>query len=741
MLRSKMYYLEKLIRIKITNPNTILVTSKDIKDQILKYRLEHQIIDNIKLMTEREFEEMFCFISDPELLNYLIHNNPWGSNHLKVDVAKQLEKVVYTIGYLNLTDHPLYDYTQSLIKKQLLALKGILPRYDVVFYVPRISDLMSAVTTIEYPLEVKQQYQINEYNYYLDEIEDTIEQITKLVAEGVNLEQIHVYAPSNYHQLISQVATLYGLPLKTQNDLPLLSHQDGRHVYNVLQENLEIELETIEPLLVEPIVTIINKYAKYDKQLYWKQISSDFQQAKITINKTSGLDVKSTIDSKFTVKNLNNDYFFLLGNYQDGLVNYSLDTNIISDQYRHKLMTTNQNNQIEDSLLYNVLNNGQHVSASYARKLLDRNVSLANNLSDSTIVQTQPLAVSKYSEAGDKIRFARANYIKETFNVETNVYQALENHFQINYKDNKFTSINKKYDQIQLSYTSINDYYKCSYRFYLNHILRIKNGKFDNRKVLIGNIVHDVLENIDSISNLTSANIRTIIDNYVKQNDIPTTVTDSIYFDKLSTYLEAVCVYMKQEEKDSGYEQIERERHFEMELLPNVTLIGNIDKLLSKIEQDNMFVEIYDYKTGSVNMDLSEIEYGLNMQNLIYFLLIKDYYKYEAGEEVLRGTYQQQIKPKMLYDDDDILDTMKITGHSQLKHENVFKRKEEIHSEEKFSELLEQVHEKVMAAAKNILDNQFSINPKIIKGKNKSCNYCPYSSLCNKTIVDYQFKN
>lgn len=736
-----MNYLEKLIAVKITNPNTILVTSKDVKDQILKYRLEHQIIDNLKLMTEREFEEMFCFCSNPELLNYLINNNPWGEACLKVDIAKQLERAVYTIGYLDIESHPLYSYTQNLIEIELLSIQRKLPKYQFVFHVPRISDLICAVVPVEYQLAKKGQYQITEYNYYLDEIEDAIEQITALVANGTSLEQIHLFAPNNYHQLIKQVAELYKLPVKMQNDMPLLSHSDGRKIYNQLLTNQPIELAEIEPLLIEPIVTIINKYAKYDNQLYWQQIEADLKHAKITLNKSSGLEVKSKIDSKFTSDNFENDHFFILGNYQDGLVSYNLDTNIISDKYRTNLFTTKQHNEIEDSLLYNILNSGKNVHASYATKLLDAHVSLANNLSDCLLIHKTPLLKSEYSYDSDKIRHARGNYVKETFNVKTPPYQNLDNYFQVQYRDNKFTPISKSYEHLKLSYTSINDYYKCPYKFYLGHILRIKNGRFDNHKVVIGNIVHYVLENIDKIENLTSANIRAIIDNYMSEQSLPITVIDNLYFDKFSVYLEAVCVYMKEEEKNSGFNQIDREMSFEMSLLSNVSLVGKIDKILSKIENDNLFVEIYDYKTGALNVDISGIEYGLNMQNLIYFLLLKDYYKHEDGDEVLSGTYQHQIKQKVLYDEEELLDTMKVKGYSQLKHENVFKRSEKILANDEFEQLAEEVQTKVYDAANAINQNQFTIEPKIIKGKNESCSYCPYSSICNKSITDYKFIN
>lgn len=734
-----MHYLENIIPVKITDSNTILVTSNDIKHQVLKYRLEHKIIDNLKLMTSQEFEQVFGFESDPERLLFLINNNPWGQQRLKVDIAKQLEIAIFIIVCLDLSEHPLYSYAQAL--GTLKPKRKSLPNYNFVFYVPRVSDLICAVTNVEYQLAEKEDYTITEYNYYLDEVEATIEAIMDLAQNGVQLENIHLIAPSNYHTLINQVASLYQLPIAIENKLPLLSHEDGARAYKQIEAGQEVDLETIEPLLVEPIINLINRYARFDKAEYWQLIAADFESASVTLNKQGGLQLKSKIDSLYTTTDLENDHFFVLGNYQDGLVSYQLDTNIVGDDYRQQLFTTDQNNKIEDSLLYNLLNNAKNLTASYAVQLLDKEVTLANNLSGCQVVSASNLELSQYSRANDHLRFARANYIKSTFNMETTAYQSLSDYYQIEFKDNRFTPISKTYEQLKLSYTSINDYYKCSYKFYLAHILRIKNGKFDNRKVLIGNIVHYVLENIDSIADLTSASIKNIITNYTRENNISVSDIDRLYFEKFSVYLEAVCVYMKQEEADSGFTTIEREQSFEMELAANVSLVGKIDKILSKIEGDNLFVEIYDYKTGSLNIDVSGVEYGLNMQNLIYFLLLKNYYQHESGDEVLNGTYQHQIKQKLLYDDQEILDTMKIKGYSKIKHDNIFKRTEKIISETEVDELLTKVSDKVEAATEAIIGNQFEINPKIIKGKNESCGYCQYASICNKTINDFKFMN
>lgn len=736
-----MSYIEHILGVKVKSPQTIVVTTSDVKAEILKYRTDNKIIDNIKLMTAKEFETAFIFNSNIECLNHLIKNSPWSNQELDVEVAIQLEQALLIINQLNIKEHPLYSYLQNLKTLGYFNQLSSLPNYQIITHLPTPSDLIMTVTSLNSIVHSITNTELLRYNYFLDEIEAAIEYIMTLVDNGTSLDNIHFLAPSNYHTHIKQVASLYNLPLKSENKIKVLSHPDGNRALDAIISGDDLDLQTIEPLFVEPIVEVVNKYAKYSKLDCAKLIAYDFTKMTAVASAKAGLEIKSKIDSLYTNVNFEQDHFILLGNYQDGLVTYAKDTNIVGDQYRHQLLTTDIQNQLADSNLYNIINNAKNLRISYATKLVDTSVSVANNLSKATI---EPMAIDKqnqYSRAADNLRYARANYIKQTFNMDTVDYITLNNHFNIEMKSNTFNHINREYESLQLSYTSINDYYKCSYKFYLGHILRIKNGKFDDRKVIVGNIVHYVLENIDKFDDLTKENILNIIANYIKEKEIQVTAIDQIYFNKFSIYLEAVCTYMKQEEADCGYSKIEREQGFEMKLSDNISLVGKIDKILSKIEDDNLFVEIYDYKTGSLSIDVAGIEYGLNMQNLVYFLLLKDYYKHEQGDEILVGTFQHQIKQKLLYDEQELLDTMKIKGFSQLKHDNFFKRTEKIISSEEIELLLEKTEEKVLAAATDINQSKFTINPKIIKGKNESCGYCQYASICNKTQNDFEYLN
>lgn len=738
-----MGYLQQLIDVEITNPKTILITSNDIKSQILKYRNEKQIIDSLKIMTEHEFVTTFLFKSSFDNVLYLIDNNPWSKEQLNIEIALNLEQSLFLINTLNLSDHPLFDYLETAKQNGYIVNNPTIPSgYDIQLYLPRINDMLAANLVHAYPSSKTPSCQILEFEHFLEEIENAIESILKLIDEGVSLERIHLFAPSNYNSVITQVASVYSLPINSENNLRLLMHEDGRKVMNQFLNNEDIDLTTVEPLLLETILGILNKFAELeDKSKAKSLIKYQFENSKVTLNAVQGIKIHNKIESLYSKNNLENDYFIMLGNYQDGLISYAQDTNIISDQYRKQLANTDIVNKNENTLFYNILNNAKNSYVSYSKKLLNTSVSLANNLKDSKVVKATLKPKSDYRMSADILKFARANYINQTFNHQTTIYKEQVKNFDLQFNDNKFTGITRNDDNIKLSYTSINNYYKCAYKYYLSHVLRIKNGKFDNRKIIIGNIVHNVLENIDKIEDQSAENLQKIIEKFAKEEKIELNDFDHIYFNKLSSFLELVCVYMRSEEANSSFTTIEREFNCDMEIMPNIILEGKIDKVLSKLDGDNLLVEIYDYKTGSITIDIANAEYGLDLQNIIYFLLLKNYYKNEHGDEVLYGTFQQQIKPKILYDEEQPLDLMKIKGYSKQKNDIVFKRSEKIISETEVEQLLDVTTNKLKEAAVNISNNNYHINPKVINKKNVSCGYCEYANICNKTSLDTVYLN
>ena len=70
-----------------------------------------------------------------------------------------------------------------------------------------------------------------------------------------------------------------------------------------------------------------------------------------------------------------------------------------------------------------------------------------------------------------------------------------------------------------------------------------------------------------------------------------------------------------------------------------------------------------------------------------------------------------------------------------------FSRFAKLLSEEEFNQLEKLVEDKIKECINNIKSASFDIKPIIINGKNKSCTYCNYASVCHHTEKDYIYIN
>ena len=100
----------------------------------------------------------------------------------------------------------------------------------------------------------------------------------------------------------------------------------------------------------------------------------------------------------------------------------------------------------------------------------------------------------------------------------------LYSHYKIPYKkySNKFDSINYKSNNIKLSYTSLNSYNECPFKYYLNYILKVDDYS-SNFNTLIGSLYHEVLSHVydkdfdldkyydDYLNNVEVSNIEKIL--------------------------------------------------------------------------------------------------------------------------------------------------------------------------------------------------------------------------------------
>ena len=180
-------------------------------------------------------------------------------------------------------------------------------------------------------------------------------------------------------------------------------------------------------------------------------------------------------------------------------------------------------------------------------------------------------------------------------------------------------------------------------------------------------------------------------------------------------------------------------------------------------EKDNQtYIALIDYKTGLPKINIDNIKYGLDMQLAIYAYLVTHSNLFKNPQII--GFYLEKIIfENNLYDPDKDdksiwLDNLKLLGYSidseylvsmfdptyenseiikgMKKTSKGFSHYTKILTDSEINDILTLVDNKIKEAFKLIDNGDFSINPKVIKGENRGCEFCKYKDLCFVTGED-----
>ena len=193
-----------------------------------------------------------------------------------------------------------------------------------------------------------------------------------------------------------------------------------------------------------------------------------------------------------------------------------------------------------------------------------------------------------------------------------------------------------------------------------------------------------------------------------------------------------------------------------------VYFMGIIDKIRYKEENGVTYLVVIDYKTGNTDIKLNNMEYGLGMQLPIY-LYLSNYLDLDNIKIV--GFYLQKLLVNVVDNKKDYLeakeDSLKLEGYS-IDEENILSKFDNTYNDSKliksmrtsskgfysYSKVLsnDEINDIICKTDKlidkvidNILDGEFSINPKVIDGENVSCSFCEYNDICfrNEKNIEY----
>ena len=179
-----------------------------------------------------------------------------------------------------------------------------------------------------------------------------------------------------------------------------------------------------------------------------------------------------------------------------------------------------------------------------------------------------------------------------------------------------------------------------------------------------------------------------------------------------------------------------------LDLGNNITFTGIIDKILYKEENDKTYLALIDYKTGSEDITLNYLNYGINIQLPIYLYLSEQldlpnksycgFYlqKFNIAKKDYRLIGYSNSNKDILSIIDSNYDNSKIIKGMKTLKDGSFSSYAKVLNDEEINQIKEKTKEQINKAIHNIKNNVFDINPKIDDNKNIGCEYCQFKDIC-----------
>ena len=297
--------------------------------------------------------------------------------------------------------------------------------------------------------------------------------------------------------------------------------------------------------------------------------------------------------------------------------------------------------------------------------------------------------------------------------------------------------------QIVMSYSSLDDYALCPFRYYTKHILGL-DPYIETFSKKIGNIYHEVLSHIyDCNFDKEQAII-------LAKNKMKLTAKEEFLFERLKEELSFIIETIKKQEQKTMLSNALVEKKLQVNLTNNISIKGFIDKILYTKRNNKTYYAFMDYKTGNIELNLDYLKSALHMQLPIYLYLIEESNIFEQPvfsgffyQTLLKGKKDETEKVKDLkllgYSaseeetlailDEDFEKSNWIKGLSVTKNGSLSTRSKVISATEK-DKLKEFMKAKLIQMGTEILKGNYKIAPKIVNHKNISCTYCIFQEIC-----------
>jgi len=764
--------------------NTIIICENDYKKYLLKKMSQNHLFLNVKFYSKREFFQEYFFKYDEESLYYLI-----STYNFKVDIAKMYLNNLYYVSEPKHYDSPKLQYLVEL-KKELdqkkllkynLGFKSFIKRFQIIvigypyldnYELDIFNKLNAKIISDKSTCVINKAY---EFNTMEEEINFVCKNICSLITKGINVNNIKIMGINeDYYNDLNRLANFYNIPIKIPNQMSLYGNVITKEFLNNFDSDITKSINVIknrENDIVNKIISVCNNYAFVsDKNKVKNLIINDLKNTKIDNFKKKNyievIDVETPVD---------NEYVFLM-NFNTGSIPKPIkDESYITDNIKCEvnMKSTIEINKLNKEYIKNKIGNIKNLVITYKLKSGKGEFypsSLINEL-NLEITKKEEDILQSYSLLYDKINFAKIldNYEKYgNIDKEYFIYQNNLKDISYNTYDNKFNIIDKNNlrdylgNKLTLSYSSLSNYNKCAFKYYIANILKLDKYE-ESFEAFIGSIFHDVLEKCF----INDLDVLEEINDYIKNSGKTLTIKERFFVNKIVEDIKFVIMVLNNQKEYINLDKTLYEKNIIINKSRDVLVefVGFIDKILYKENSNETLVSIIDYKTGFVDIDLKYVPYGLNLQLPIYLYLVKKSNLFMNPKFV--GFYLQYILDKDITRDgkktfaEKRWDNLKLIGYSnadihslvefdetyedsqlikgmKTKVDGNFSSYAKVLDDQKIDKLINLTEKNIDNAIDNILDGNFAINPKKIGYENSiGCMYCKFKDLCFKKEQDY----
>jgi len=469
------------------------------------------------------------------------------------------------------------------------------------------------------------------------------------------------------------------------------------------------------------------------------------------------------------------DYVFLLGLNQGDIPKTYKDESYFNEKIKEKLGldTTTMDNQHNYNKWLKNIQNTKNLTITY-KKSSSLGTHYLSSLNDDLNLKIIKGEVGyKYSNLYNQLKLTEKIDTLIKYNEKDSDLDMLYTHYNkitygtycSNYKKIPKEKL-KKYlnHKLVLSYSAMNTYYQCGFRYYLSNILKL-NIFEETFYTILGNLFHYIL----SIALQKEINLSHEYQKYLERCNYPFNSREKFFLTTLEKDLEFIINVVKKQSELTNLNKIYFEEKIEVDKSTHDTKVvfkGFIDKLMTNEQEDT--IAIIDYKTGNPDLNLNNIPYGLDLQLPVYIYLARK--KFPNSD--IAGFYLQKILNNEISKDYKHTyeslkeDKLKLQGYSNSDI-SILEKFDPTYNESKIIkgmrttskglgtkkvlttdkiEQLEKITEtKIDESLTNILNAQFQINPKRIGMNNLGCKYCQFKDICfftEKNITNLkEYKN